>query len=114
MTQSGQGGLLISQGAGRQLMHAQHGRLATGCTELNHCLIRDVPPLPPSQEKRFVLTYVVLGQTVAHLSNVFLTHKEKGKIKEAKEKQLRKSQLFFTSSGHLHLKMTKCTLCGPL
>lgn len=50
--------------------------------------------------KCFVLTYVVLGQIVAHLSNLFLINKEKRKTKQAAEKQSR-SPFVSTSSDDL-------------
>lgn len=70
---------------------------------------RDAPLCLHPKKKGFGLTFVVLGQVVAHLPNLFLIHKEKRKSK-GEEKQPRKSQFVFTSSGDLHLKKTKCTL----
>lgn len=118
MAQSGQGGFFILVGGGgrgeaggrrdNQLMQVQHRRLWVQ-SWTPHCSETSPPCLHP-KKKCFVLTYVVLAQTVAHLSNLFLIHRKRRKTKKAEEKQLGKSLFVFISSGHLHLKMTKYTL----
>lgn len=77
---------------------AQHHHLQGAGVDLS---IRDVPLSPHPGKKCFVLTYVVLGQIVALLSNLLLTYKETRKPTEAEEKQCRRSPFVSLSSDDL-------------
>lgn len=78
-----------------QPAHASTASETVGA-ELDPSLLRDIPLcLHPEKKKCFVVTYVVLGQTVPHLSNLFLIHGKRRKTQKSRRKAAQEKSICF-------------------